>query len=75
MNETIMSQRKESIMKQQKVKDASLEKVKRDLEFKSQMQQELAAIKREEKEESLSRLARQEEYKRNKIMAKIKADS
>ena len=58
MNETIMSQRKESIMKQQKVKDASLEKVKRDLEFKSQMQQELAAIKREEKEESLSRLAR-----------------
>ena len=70
-----MSQRKESIMKQQKVKDASLEKVKRDLEFKSQMQQELAAIKREEKEESLSRLARQEEYKRNKIMAKIKADS
>lgn len=64
MNDTLMEKRRRSIILQRQEKEVSLEKVKTDLQFKVQIQREIAAMKREEKEESCKRMARQEEYKK-----------
>lgn len=64
MNASMMDQRRTTIMQQRQEKEATLEKVKQDLQFKYQIKREMEIMKREEKEESCRRLARQEEYKR-----------